>query len=190
MLATLLGKVCPATSSTVPTLSVSRFIKSGGTRLLSTRASHTLQVFPRSQWAVNSRHSAGRSLVTGIYNRNLQHRLSVCYPIRHYCSHLQDIVMAPPTSNENPDQYRLPTDVKPLHYDVVIKTDLEALTFQGVVKVRYVVAIASCLARTEHGAPSPKALMLFAAPVLSPSTARLSNLPMCELPSSSLIQWF
>jgi len=36
------------------------------------------------------------------------------------------------------DQYRLPTNVKPTHYDVTIKTDLEGLTFQGLVKIKYV----------------------------------------------------
>ncbi|KDR73433.1 hypothetical protein GALMADRAFT_72186 [Galerina marginata CBS 339.88] len=32
-------------------------------------------------------------------------------------------------------QYRLPTNVKPTHYDITIKTDLKELTFQGFVKV-------------------------------------------------------
>lgn len=36
------------------------------------------------------------------------------------------------------DPYRLPTNVKPTHYDITIKTDLENLTFQGFVKVEYV----------------------------------------------------
>ncbi|KAF9562157.1 leucyl aminopeptidase [Agrocybe pediades] len=33
------------------------------------------------------------------------------------------------------DQYRLPTNVKPTHYDITVKTDLEEHTFQGFVKV-------------------------------------------------------
>ena len=33
--------------------------------------------------------------------------------------------------------YRLPTNVKAAHYDIVIKTDLEKLTFDGIAKVRY-----------------------------------------------------
>ena len=45
----------------------------------------------------------------------------------------------PAPATENPDQYRLPTNVKPTHYDVVIKTDLEASSFQGFVKARCVV---------------------------------------------------
>lgn len=54
--------------------------------------------------------------------------------------------MAPTAVNENPDQYRLPTDVKPTHYDVVVKTDLEKLTFQGVVKARCVSVSTFCRA--------------------------------------------
>lgn len=34
------------------------------------------------------------------------------------------------------DEYRLPLDVKPVHYDVIIKTDLEQFTFEGVVKIK------------------------------------------------------
>ena len=33
------------------------------------------------------------------------------------------------------DRYRLPTDVKPTHYDVTIVTDLEDLIFDGIVKI-------------------------------------------------------
>ncbi|KAJ3574305.1 hypothetical protein NP233_g1859 [Leucocoprinus birnbaumii] len=33
------------------------------------------------------------------------------------------------------DQYRLPTDVKPVHYDVTIKTDLENQIFEGFVRI-------------------------------------------------------
>jgi hypothetical protein len=34
--------------------------------------------------------------------------------------------------------FRLPLDVKPTHYDVTIKTDLENSLFEGVVKIEYV----------------------------------------------------
>lgn len=55
------------------------------------------------------------------------------------CSSLHSTfsAMSPSATSEDPTQYRLPTDVKPTHYDVTIKTDLENLTFQGFVKVRY-----------------------------------------------------
>ncbi|KXN92312.1 Aminopeptidase 1 [Leucoagaricus sp. SymC.cos] len=33
------------------------------------------------------------------------------------------------------DEYRLPTNVKPRHYDITVKTDLEALTFESFVRV-------------------------------------------------------
>lgn len=35
------------------------------------------------------------------------------------------------------DRYRLPTKVKPFHYDLIIITDLEQLIFEGFVKIRY-----------------------------------------------------
>jgi hypothetical protein len=39
-------------------------------------------------------------------------------------------------AEENP--YRLPSDVRPTHYDLTVKTDLEELAFQGFVRIRYV----------------------------------------------------
>ncbi|KAH7103915.1 leucyl aminopeptidase [Auriculariales sp. MPI-PUGE-AT-0066] len=34
------------------------------------------------------------------------------------------------------DEHRLPTTLKPLHYDLVVSTDLEAQTFQGIVSIQ------------------------------------------------------
>lgn len=34
-----------------------------------------------------------------------------------------------------PEDFRLPTTVRPSHYDVTIRTDLEKLTFDGFVKI-------------------------------------------------------
>ena len=36
------------------------------------------------------------------------------------------------------DGFRLPLDVKPTHYDLTVKTDLENSVFKGVVKIKYV----------------------------------------------------
>lgn len=36
------------------------------------------------------------------------------------------------------DDFRLPLDVTPTHYDITIKTDLDALVFSGSVKIEYV----------------------------------------------------
>lgn len=41
-----------------------------------------------------------------------------------------------PDPSKGYDEYRLPTDLKPTHYDVTIRTDLEKLTFDGFVKVQ------------------------------------------------------
>lgn len=43
--------------------------------------------------------------------------------------------MATLTTPGAPDEYRLPTNVKPAHYDVTIKTDLENLSFEGFVRI-------------------------------------------------------
>lgn len=36
------------------------------------------------------------------------------------------------------DGHRLPTNVKPTHYDLTVRTDLENLTFDGFVKIECV----------------------------------------------------
>ena len=43
-----------------------------------------------------------------------------------------------PTTEEEETKYRLPTNVRPTHYDVTVQTDLEKLTFSGFVKIEYV----------------------------------------------------
>ncbi|KAL1756342.1 hypothetical protein FB107DRAFT_211566 [Schizophyllum commune] len=40
-----------------------------------------------------------------------------------------------PTTEEEETKYRLPTNVRPTHYDVTVQTDLEKLTFRGFVKI-------------------------------------------------------
>ncbi|CEL52347.1 hypothetical protein RSOLAG1IB_00887 [Rhizoctonia solani AG-1 IB] len=49
-----------------------------------------------------------------------------------------DIAMSAPAQQDTPkprEEYRLPTNVRPTHYDLTIQTDLEALTFKGFVIV-------------------------------------------------------
>jgi aminopeptidase 2 len=36
------------------------------------------------------------------------------------------------------DSYRLPLDVRPTHYDVTIRTDLEKLAFDGFIRIEYI----------------------------------------------------
>lgn len=43
--------------------------------------------------------------------------------------------MASLTAAGSSDEYRLPTNIKPTHYDVAIKTDLENLIFEGYVRI-------------------------------------------------------
>lgn len=38
-------------------------------------------------------------------------------------------------SSTSPDEHRLPTNVKPVHYDLTIRTDLEKLEFDGSVSI-------------------------------------------------------
>lgn len=57
----------------------------------------------------------------------------------NYCTHrhhpfAMSSTVTPSLAVDN-EQYRLPTDLKPAHYDVTVKTDLENLTFQGIVKI-------------------------------------------------------
>jgi len=40
-----------------------------------------------------------------------------------------------PVFDKAPEEYRLPLEVKPTHYDVTLRTDLKSLTFDGFVKI-------------------------------------------------------
>lgn len=40
-----------------------------------------------------------------------------------------------PESPADPSQFRLPTDLKPTHYDLTVRTDLENSKFDGFVEV-------------------------------------------------------
>ncbi|KAF9533368.1 leucyl aminopeptidase [Crepidotus variabilis] len=79
-----------------------------------------------------------------------------------YCTHrhhpfAMSSTFTPPVSVDN-NQYRLPTNLKPKHYDVTIKTDLEKLTFQGLVKINLdVVAGTSAITLNTSGLDLTKA---------------------------------
>lgn len=45
--------------------------------------------------------------------------------------------MSAATTTKTQNEYRLPVHVKPTHYDLIIRTDLEELTFEGFVKIQY-----------------------------------------------------
>lgn len=44
-------------------------------------------------------------------------------------------------TTKDPNQYRLPTDLKPTHYDLTIHTDLEKLKFNGFITAQYVLLL-------------------------------------------------
>ena len=61
---------------------------------------------------------------------------------RSYCT-LRPMSVPPARSataqpNAPEDKHRLPLNVKPLHYDITIRTDLEKLTFEGSVAIESV----------------------------------------------------
>jgi hypothetical protein len=46
--------------------------------------------------------------------------------------------MSPVPATGAPDEYRLPINVKPTHYDLTVRTDLDKHQFEGFVKIRCV----------------------------------------------------
>ena len=60
---------------------------------------------------------------------------------RFHRGHDADIVGGPTSTEmatQASDAYRLPTNVKPTHYDLTVRTDLEKEAFSGAVKIRYI----------------------------------------------------
>lgn len=73
--------------------------------------------------------------------------LSLRPPRRQLCfNHTRMSGGAPPTAKD-PSEYRLPTNVKPTHYDITIRTDLEKLKFDGFVIAQYAISSFIALAR-------------------------------------------
>jgi aminopeptidase 2 len=50
--------------------------------------------------------------------------------------------MSSETPAKSADAYRLPTNVKPTHYDITLRTDLKEETFGGAVKIQCVLRLA------------------------------------------------
>jgi hypothetical protein len=48
----------------------------------------------------------------------------------------QSVVMSTGSLDRPASEYRLPTNVKPVHYDLTIRTDLDTSEFYGVVKIK------------------------------------------------------
>lgn len=73
---------------------------------------------------------------------------------RFYCA-LHSLAMAAPAGSTSTqpsvpaDEHRLPLDVKPVHYDVTIRTDLEKLKFDGSVAIEYVLSTRKWELRSE-----------------------------------------
>ena len=57
------------------------------------------------------------------------------YRRRSYCTFESMAPTATATSKVSPDEHRLPLEVKPKHYDVTLRTDLEKLVFDGSVSI-------------------------------------------------------
>jgi hypothetical protein len=96
-------------------------------RNLSGRVSHQLMCSPTSADG-NSKHQPTAVILSPFQQDHFLRSI--------FKTQTMSTTANPPVEVEH-DQYRLPTNVKATHYDVTIKTDLENLTFQGFVKIRY-----------------------------------------------------
>lgn len=79
-------------------------------------------------------------------------------------SRLDVAAMSTSASTPAVDEYRLPLDVKPTHYDVIIKTDLEQFTFEGVVKIKcvsssHIAVVLTCLSSLDVKTETSKVVL-------------------------------
>jgi hypothetical protein len=79
-------------------------------------------------------HATPRFLTAVSYHQNLSFS-------RHCSFHHTPPVSAFNMSEKALDHYRLPTDVRPRHYDLTIRTDLEKERFAGFVKIECVMCL-------------------------------------------------
>jgi hypothetical protein len=50
--------------------------------------------------------------------------------------HLASRLMSSLAASDSPGRYRLPIDVRPTHYEIAIRSDLEKLIFDGCVRIQ------------------------------------------------------
>lgn len=89
----------------------------------------------RSDCVIQSKRGTQRQ---DIADCRLSHRRLISVFPSCQLRHCSSVHMASLTTPGTPDEYRLPTNVKPAHYDVTIKTDLENQTFEGFVRIECV----------------------------------------------------
>lgn len=82
---------------------------------------------------------AGRVGPLANLSLNLHHRIRTC------STHAITMTGGPTATEASKpvEEYRLPTDVKPKHYDITIRTDLEKSKFDGFVIAQYVLSLSA-----------------------------------------------
>lgn len=97
----------------------------------------------QKRWA---HKAAGRNSLTRNFirfkNSNRLPSYNPSYLARHH-STIPEMATIPTFTPGPADEYRLPKNVKPTHYDLTVKTDLEKLEFDGFVKIRYLLYLKS-----------------------------------------------
>jgi hypothetical protein len=121
-------------------------------RMLAKAATHILKpnlkpiIWPPSPPSIT--HFGGRNPLPLLSRALLSPRFCIASSIRQNkpalsrpCSflHHPSLPVSPAMSSKKPfDHYRLPTDVRPRHYDLTIRTDLEKEKFSGFVRIECV----------------------------------------------------
>lgn len=96
-------------------------------------------------WGIGSRAFSVTRIHDSALKRGSRGQIAGILPSYHQtvrpCASLasiSDMSSAAIARDKPRDEYRLPLNVKPTHYDVTIRTDLEKLTFDGFVNIEYV----------------------------------------------------
>lgn len=91
-----------------------------------------------------ARMTGSKSVTAGLMRPpQPSHRSGRLPPVPSFCSlppiGLDYIPTMTSSTPADPSQFRLPVNVKPTHYDLTVRTDLENQTFGGFVKIRCVI---------------------------------------------------